>query len=80
MKIEKGIDSPKNVTKGRAFIYPFRQMEVGDSFFVPFEGIEKNRVRLRVNGSWQSTKNYHNLDWIITMRCEESGVRVWRIK
>lgn len=80
MKIEKGIDSPKNVTKGRAFIYPFRQMEVGDSFLVPFDGIEKNRVRLRVNGSWQSTKNYHNLDWIITMRCEESGVRVWRIK
>lgn len=80
MKIEKGLKAPIRVDGYRHTIYPFLQMEVGDSFLVPYNDQNKNKVRLRVNGAWQSMRNYRGLDWVMTMSAKEDGIRVWRIK
>ena len=64
-KIEKNVPFP-NLT------YPFKQMEVGDSFFVPEE---------KVKSMWQSLWNNRlKLGFSFVTRKEKGGVRVWRTK
>lgn len=51
LTIEKGVPVPESVL-GRAAMYPFAQMKVGDSFFVgeadlPGIGLDKINARLR---------------------------------
>jgi len=68
-EIEKGVPIP-NIIPSRS-IYPFRDMEVGDSFFVK---CHKNIY------STVTTHNKRNAPKIFTARKEGSGFRVWRIK
>ena len=75
-KIEKGIPlAPK--TQLRRSRYPFSQMEVGDSFFVPVEAdVELGLLHHRVH----SCASYmgKRLGRKFTTRSNETGVRVWR--
>ena len=76
MKIEKGIPipppyKPKNLNNTRPK-YPFRHMEVGDSFFVP--RLEAQRARSAA--SQQSSRSRRKF----TTRKEGDGLRVWRIE
>lgn len=67
-RIEKGIVCPPARPYNK---YPFRQMEVGDSFF--YRGGE-NTIRTAASraGSRQNKK--------FTIRQVKDGYRVWRIK
>ena len=60
-------------------LYPFRQMEIGDSFFVPLKPGEK---RVEVQGRVLATaRTVIGSKKIITRSVEENGVegiRVWR--
>lgn len=69
-KIEKGIPVPSH--RGAPSKYPWEQMEVGDSFFVPAEDTTKNFGSLaRTSGKRMGAK--------FTSRKLDGGWRVWRI-
>jgi hypothetical protein len=86
ISIEKGVPIPDGrYTNGGREKYPFRRMEIGDSFFVSDEG--------RMSGQWLRAKLYTYAasvrkrgvpDLRITARVVEengvSGVRVWRVE
>ena len=73
-EIEKGIEY--KATEFRSSKYPFRQMEVGDSFFIPeaSDTLQQGRVitasynvRIKIPGFKIKTKQ------------ENGGLRVWRV-
>lgn len=78
--IEKGIDIPKEIglqnSKGRGCKYPFRILEVGDSFIYrkSFEEKDKQTARLvcHLNG-----KKY-NMTFVYAV--VDNAIRIWRIK
>lgn len=73
IKIEKGIAMPSPLN-GVANRYPFDEMEVGDSFYVP---------NVHKNFSIYSCVYHYNAknkkDIKISQRRENNGVRIWRI-
>lgn len=68
IKIEKGV--PFYAFSGYAR-YPFKVMEVGDSFFVPVN----MRSRVVSASSWYG--RHHNMKF--SVRKTEQGFRCWRI-
>lgn len=79
IKIEKGIEIPSK--KGKYNKYPFGQMEVGDSFFVPIkEGGNMRSFQPQISSLAKSysLRNKNN-EWEFTVRQEGVGVRGWRI-
>jgi len=69
MQIEKNVPVPSVVAKKE---YPYRAMQVGDSFFV--EGV-KLATMLNTNWRWGQ-----KLGRKFIARVEEGGVRVWRLE
>lgn len=78
VKIDKGIPLPPRRRgggagrTGRAPIYPWREMEIGDSFFLP--DIEPHLISSLAAGAAQRTGRK------FATRIEGDGVRVWRIR
>ena len=72
IKIEKNIPIPQGSNKGN--IYPFKDMEVGDSILV----IPKSNG-LSAAAAFRSYINYNRLDWRIKTKTEFDGIRIWRI-
>jgi hypothetical protein len=73
-KIEKDIPlPPRKSSSGRTAKYPWRWMEVGDSFLVP--GLERAS-----QFSGRAGKTARTLGIKIATRKVDGGVRVWRIK
>ena len=80
--IDKGVPLPDDM-RGGGTIYPFDQLEVGDSIFIPLkEGDNGQRLKNRLA---QSTRTYGKKQdpeqhYIIRYRLENelSGVRIWR--
>lgn len=68
-KIEKGVPIPTWHDK-----YPLRDMEVGDSFFIPLSNDKKKNTSAR-NVLWQCSKP---LGIKIATRTVDGGMRVWR--
>lgn len=69
-KIEKGIPVPAKGT-GRASMYPWDDMEIGDSFFVKGK---KSSALSATTKRIAKTRGFK-----FTVRQLEGGVRVWRI-
>jgi hypothetical protein len=76
--IEKNVPLP--IMYGDAkYLYPFMEMELNDSFFVPFSFFENGRkgvLRVRVSASYYGKK----LGRKFSARFDGEGIRVWRIK
>lgn len=72
--IEKGV--PVVDSRGRPNVYPFGQMEIGDSFFASKDtdkSLHMNTVR-RAASAWATR---HGVKMIV--RKVEGGVRIWRV-
>lgn len=70
-KIEDGIPIPQSGTINR---YPWKQLAVGQSFFVP------NGTRTAIGACIAgANKSKHNNGAKFSLRSVEGGVRVWRI-
>jgi hypothetical protein len=69
--IDKNVPIPA-ATRGPAPVFPWRRMEVGDSFFVPDRA---NTNSLSCNAA--ALRKRYGLKF--TVRRENGGVRVWRI-
>lgn len=82
-KIEKGVPLP--VVKGgrRACEdYPFSQMGMGDSFYVPSPGADNAKLQLlrgRILHHASQRRNEEQADFAVTTRVEGEGVRCWRV-
>lgn len=55
--------------------YPFRSMEVGESFIVPFAGRKREHAQTTVCSAWrrEAPKKFSS-------HVEHNGVRVWRVE
>ena len=71
MKIAKNIPIPEG-GKGRPLVYPFGNMEIGDSVYV--DGRKKASIQAACRGYGKR----HNMRF--TTRAEKSGLRVWRVE
>ena len=78
IKIEKGVQITPKGGGGPKNIYPFKEMVVGDSFFVPFGTGDKKKVRITVATS-ASRFAKENPGTMFITRTIENGVRCWRI-
>ena len=71
-KIKRGIRMPRRERNS----YPFREMEIGDSFLVPrSEVVNANRVRSAATHFWRRTSVAQ-----FKVVTEKDGYRVFRIK
>ena len=66
-EIEKGVQLSH---KPRAYVYPYNDMELGDSFFVP------NGKMPTVNAA--NYRAFKRLGWKFSARKQSDGIRVWR--
>lgn len=58
--------------------YPFREMEIGDSFFVPAEEITVRKLVQRM--STAVSRAARNTGCKFAVRSDDAGVRVWRVQ
>lgn len=77
IEIQKNVPIPDKI---RNRVYPFNEMEVGDSFLCPYiVGKEKYAQGQKVlTAIWRYCRN--NKDKKFTSNSTDVGVRVWRIK
>jgi hypothetical protein len=74
IKIEKTVPMPRRTGPGAPFKYPWRDMAVGDSFFV------KNQTTQQISSTARSWGERQTPPIKFSTRTENDGVRVWRIK
>jgi len=77
LQIENGIPIPTLNTRGRKGIYPFKKMEIGQSFFVESNG---NILTTRSRVCAAIGRAQKLLGWRFTYKSNSEGVRVWRTK
>jgi hypothetical protein len=73
-KIDKGIPLPsrgESNRRGAGSKYPWRSMEVGDSFLIPSDDPKKLQRRM-----YQNYRRYKPMKF--ETRMVEGGVRIWR--
>jgi len=70
-EIEKGIEIPKVVRAAKPCKYPWKTMEIGDSFFVERSAREMSSMIAHAGKRWGKK---------FTVRTVDGGSRVWRIK
>jgi hypothetical protein len=81
-KIEKGVELvelPYEFGKGRPRIYPFAEMEVGDSIKVECPPHKIKYVRNRMIVAANCHSKYHNLNRKYSSRKVKGGCRLWRV-
>jgi excisionase family DNA binding protein len=79
IEVEQDVSIPKD----RYFRkYPLPEMEVGDSFFVPFMGHDALRIQSRVKSCAQQFAKLHDNKKHFTIRIlrHQHGVRCWRTR
>lgn len=72
MKIEKGIPVPEDARRRGMAKYPWGEMLLGDSFFVPKRTAKNFYPTAYIAGKRRK--------WKFIVRNVDGGVRVWRIK
>jgi len=80
--IDKGVPLPDDM-RGGGTIYPFDQLEVGDSIFFPLSASDNaKRMRNRLAQASRTFGKKQEPEWHFVLRFvlenEVSGVRVWR--
>ena len=68
IEVEKGVELPRERV---VYVYPYEEMEVGDSFVVPVEARQKV-----LNANVRAGRR---LGWRFTARTEGGVLRVWRV-
>ena len=73
--VTKGIPIPKNNARYGRSKYPFGEMEVGDSFFIPLAPTASLKVSV-----YRAARVNYGVKRSIRIAAEKSGMRVWRVK
>lgn len=74
-KIEKGIPIPRSAHHRK---YPFANMSVGDSVFIP-RG-KWSDLAAAVTGICSAVRSYRDMKFTTRRDVENDGVRVWRVE
>ena len=74
IEVEKGIAIPEARTKAKGGVYPYSQMQVGDSFLV---NEDRNNLLIYVCNKNRKAAKAYNTKY--TAKRVEGGVRVWRV-
>ena len=69
---ELQIDKNVPIVMSKRMTYPYKEMDVGDSFFVP-----NGKMQTLSNANWRMGKK---LGARFTARQVDGGVRVWRVQ
>lgn len=90
IQVERGITLPIRIGKttascpppARRHRYPWRQMQVGDSFFVPGYAMGTPIAGFNTLTTSHAKKAIPGAEWITELRNENGvmGTRVWRVK
>lgn len=77
-KIERNVPVPKRRVRNAK--YPWADLKIGDSFFVPLDG--QHSLEILQNSLLGCIRKSRNLKIEITTRIDKpnNGVRVWRTK
>ncbi len=77
-KVDKGIPYPLiySTRKPKGSKYPFKDMEIGDSFFLPNHYQDFAGLR----SSIMTAANRFGIKVTISYNAEEGGIRTWRVK
>lgn len=75
-KIEKNI--PIEVPKTSD--YPFSEMEIGDSFLVPYGNETQTKLQTKISSCCSYYRSKHDHLKKFVTRITKDGVRVWRTK
>lgn len=67
--IEDGVPLPLSGTRGRPRIYPWDELEIGQSFFVPN----------KTSSEFTTTGGQRRRGWKFKIRNVDGGLRVWRV-
>lgn len=78
-KIEKGVPAPGVDSRRTSRRYPFNEMKIGDSFFVPLNGKEPIRVQSNVMSSARTFRKT-GAKFTSSISHDPPGVRVWRVE
>lgn len=80
--IEKNIPLPDEIEKrGRKPVYPIEEMEIGDSFFVPFANNKaRERTRANINAACSMRGAAKKFRSMTRIENGVSGVRCWRVE
>lgn len=79
--IESGVKIPEFVDgRGRKEKYPFSELEVGDSFFVPDSTFESETALKRLRSTVSSANSRFKGERKFIVRGEDDGARVWRVE
>ena len=73
-EIEKGMPIPEIQRPRRPINYPWKEMQIGDSFFIPLGVTTRNAIALSAEYQGRTTEKR------FTIRTVEGGVRVWRVE
>ena len=79
-KIEKNVKVSKINKRGRRAIYPWEQMEVGDSFFVPVEGDNEQFAKKSRSITATASARFNSGKGRYITRTLKDGIRVWRVE
>ena len=74
IEVESGIAIPKPRIKFKGGVYPYNQMQVGDSFLV---NEDRNNLLIYVCNKNRIAAKAYNTKY--TAKRVEGGVRVWRV-
>ncbi len=78
-KIDKGIPIPTKAGGGVPSKYPFRAMEVGDSFLAEApEGMSRRQLRIAVTSAAAYQQTTYGTKF--SVRTVSDGIRCWRVK
>lgn len=73
IEIETDVPLTASYKNGRPEVYPWRKLEVGDSFFVPEERTAPKHIEKRAYEAAKRTGRK------FTCRRQDGGVRIWRV-
>jgi hypothetical protein len=80
IRIDKGVPLPSGLSKSPNHDWPFHQLEVGDSFFIPYPDGDK-AMRIRVSAAAQAAeRNKRAAGKKFATRAVPGGARVWRVQ
>lgn len=76
-ELEDNVPPPKD-RRGGNVVYPFGEMAVGQSFFIPCQDDQKPHLQTKLAGAARGFKLRHKTKFAI--RRVVGGVRVWRVE
>lgn len=79
-RIEKGVSLPVRGKPPLPIKYPWKTMEMGDSFYIHLNGGKLTSIRVGISIDLRKFNLENAKKFVITTRVENDGVRVWRMK